>query len=205
MSFPDDGSSHTKLDPEDAAAIHVLAGQLHALEIARFQTCVNIAIDLIDAGCSSLESLVDDGVSINSIEELKEVLGTLKNVQLTRLQLLKILSWIQRRRQGLAAAPEQNAGDKRPLPSASPPSPAAQQPRLPNPEPAAVKVEDGIALQDAGAEAEGEGGSVLAGDAGQATQEIARNFMEIMCFALPAVFLRAADHIDECCCQVLRF
>ena len=191
MAFPDDGSSLTKLDPKDEAAIRRLANQLHALVIATPEACLTIASEMFDAGCHSLEYLADD-FSIESIDELKGVMvGTLKNVQLSVLHLKKIVCWIQNRRQGLA--PEQNAGNKRPHPSAAPPSPAAQQPRLPDPEPAEVQVKDGIALQNVGAVAEGEGGIELAGDE---EDESARKFMEIMCVARAAVW-RSVVHIDD--------
>ena len=87
-----------QLAAEDEAVVRELANQLHGLAIASRSECLNIAMDLLNAGCSSLHSLLECP-SITTIQELQTELGTLKNVQLTHLQLRTLVNWIQQQRQ----------------------------------------------------------------------------------------------------------
>ena len=83
------------LDPDDQVAVHGLADELHALPLASKGMCLSIARDMFDAGCISLKCLS----YVNSVEELKLELGNLKNVQLSNLQLRKLVQWAQQQRQ----------------------------------------------------------------------------------------------------------
>jgi len=115
-----------QLAAEDEAAVRELANELYGLAIASRSECLIIAMDLFDAGCPSLGSLLECP-SISTIEELQTELGTLKNVQLNHLQLRRIVNWIQRQRQTLA--PDSDVGSKRMHPSAFLPLAAMQHVR----------------------------------------------------------------------------
>ncbi len=115
-----------QLAAEDEAAVRELANELYGLAIASRSECLIIAMDLFDAGCPSLGSLLECP-SISTIEELQTELGTLKNVQLNHLQLRRIVNWIQRQRQTLAH--DSDVGSKRMLPSTFLPLAAMQHVR----------------------------------------------------------------------------
>ena len=83
-------------------------------------------MDLFDAGCPSLGSLLECP-SISTIEELQTELGTLKNVELNPIQLRKIVKWIQRQSQTLVH--DSDVGSKRLHPSNSLPPVASQHVR----------------------------------------------------------------------------
>jgi hypothetical protein len=114
------------LGPEDAAVVQALANELHSLRVASKDECYNIARALLDAGCPSLTCLVE--LPINSVEELQNELGALKNVKLNNLQLGSILKWMRQQRlpatsilqQTQFSASNLDIGSKRPHPVASP-------------------------------------------------------------------------------------
>ena len=102
-----------QLAPEDDAVVHKLANQLWGLEIASRDECLKIAMDLFNAGCPSLETLLECP-SINTIQELQTQLGMNaeglgKFVKLNTIQQQKIVDWIQRH--------DSDVGTKRPPPS----------------------------------------------------------------------------------------
>lgn len=115
-----------QLAPEDEVVVHKLANQLWGLEIASRDECLKIAMDLFNAGCPSLESLLECP-SINTIQELQTELGTLKNVELNPIQLRKIVKWIQRQSHTLVH--DSDVGSKRLHPSNSLPPVASQHVR----------------------------------------------------------------------------
>jgi hypothetical protein len=108
------------LDTEDHAMVQALADELHALPIASRGACLSIARDMFDAGCLSLRCLS----FVDSIQELQAELGTLKNVQLSNLQLRKLVQWAQQQRQPSAA--NSDIGSKRPYPASFTPHNSSQ-------------------------------------------------------------------------------
>ena len=102
------------LNAKDDAVVCKLANQLHGLEIAGRDECSKIAIVLMNAGCWSLENLIEFCPSIYTIQELQTQLGMNeeglgKFVKLTTIQQQKIVDWIQRH--------DSDVGTKRPPPS----------------------------------------------------------------------------------------
>jgi hypothetical protein len=97
-----------QLDQDDEAVVRELANELHAIPIASRGACVNIARDLLDAGCTSLRGLLE--CPINSVQDLQAELGS---VPLSNLQLRKIVLWMQQQKS--LPAPIPDIGTKRPL------------------------------------------------------------------------------------------
>ena len=95
IDISDDGEQ----EDEDAAVVRKLANQLYCLEIASRDECSKIAMDLMDAGCWSLENLLEFCPSVTTIQELETNLGM--NVKLNPTQLGAIVNWMQRQRQTL--------------------------------------------------------------------------------------------------------
>ena len=83
------------LDEQDDAVVRKLANQLYDIKIASRDECPKIALDLLNAGCPSLETLLEFCPSISTIQELQTQLGM--NVKLKPVQLAKIVDWMQRR------------------------------------------------------------------------------------------------------------
>jgi hypothetical protein len=98
-----------QLDQDDEAVVRELANELHEIPIASRGACVNIARDLLDAGCTSLRGLLE--CPINSVQDLQAELGS---VPLSILQLRKIVLWMQQQKSLLAPIPP-DIGTKRPL------------------------------------------------------------------------------------------
>ena len=92
------------LDAKYDAVVRKFANQLYDLEIAGRDECSKIAIVLMNAGCWSLETLIEFCPSIYTIQELQTQLGMNeeglgKFVKLTTIQQQKIVDWIQRQSQ----------------------------------------------------------------------------------------------------------
>lgn len=98
-----------QLDQDDEAVVRELANELHEIPIASRGACVNIARDLLDAGCTSLRGLLE--CPINSVQDLQAELGS---VPLSILQLRKIVFWMQQQKSLPAPIPP-DIGTKRPL------------------------------------------------------------------------------------------
>ena len=101
--------------PQDEDVVLQLAKELHdipPLPIASYGECLNIARALLDVGCPSLMSLVElPEEPIKSVEDLKSHLQNLK-YPLGKLQLCRILQWIQQQQQQ-ASASITDVGSKR--------------------------------------------------------------------------------------------
>ena len=101
------------LSPRDEAVVLQLANELHGiapLPIASHGECLNMARALLDVGCPSLSALVElPEQPINTVEDLKSYLHNLR-YPLGKLQLCRILQWIQQQRQ---AASIPDVGSKR--------------------------------------------------------------------------------------------
>jgi hypothetical protein len=100
--------------PLDEDIVVQLANELHGispLPIASYGECLNIARALLDVGCPSLMSLVElPEEPIKSVEDLKSHLQNLK-YPLGKLQLCRILQWIQQQQQAPASVTD--VGSKR--------------------------------------------------------------------------------------------
>jgi hypothetical protein len=89
------------LSPRDEAVVLQLANELHGiapLPIASHGECLNISRALLDVGCPSLVALLElPEQPINSVDDLKSYLHNLR-YPLGKLQLCRILQWIQQQR-----------------------------------------------------------------------------------------------------------
>lgn len=102
------------LSPRDEAVVLQLANELHGiapLPIASHGECLNISRALLDVGCPSLVALLElPEQPINSVDDLKSYLDNLR-YPLGKLQLCRILQWIQQQRKAPASIPD--LGSKR--------------------------------------------------------------------------------------------
>jgi hypothetical protein len=88
--------------PSDEAVVLQLASELHGISIASYHECLKIAKALLDVGCPSLMSLVAlPELKKDPIDSVEDVQSHLQNLRypLGKLQLCRILQWIQQQRQ----------------------------------------------------------------------------------------------------------